>query len=90
LFSPVLAAFPEMQKQFPNLRDSDLLHGLEYDPEVPLRDELHLSRSCLLADQYRSLARSISRANLEEDKVLINGGEESLLPWLVDHVVHVR
>ncbi len=86
LFSPVLEYFPEVQKRFPNLRDSDLLHGLEYDPEVPLRDELHLRRSCPLADQYRSLARSISRANLEEDKVLTNGGEESLLPWLVDHV----
>lgn len=86
LFSPILQDFPEVQKWFPNLRESDLLHGLEYDPEVPLRDELHLRRSCPLAEQYRSLARSISRANLEKSKVLSNGGEESLLPWLVDHV----
>lgn len=86
LFAPILEDFSEVQKRFPNLRDSDLLHGIEYDPEVPLRDELHLRRACPLAKQYRSLAQSISRANPDEDKILTSDGEESLLPLLVNNV----
>ena len=83
LFAPLLQDFPQVQKWFPHLRKADLLHGLEYDPEVPLRDELHLSRSCLLAEQYRSLAQSLSCANFDAAKMLPHGGDESLLPSLI-------
>lgn len=72
----------EVRKRFPDLGARDLLHGLEYDPEVPLRDELHVFRVCPLAAQYRGLARSIQRANLERD--LLPGDEQPLLPLLVD------
>lgn len=79
----ILGAGPRPVYAFLGSLHPDLGHGLEYDAEVALRDELHLSRSCHLAQQYRSLARSLSRANADTAKMLGSGGDESHLPsWV--------
>ena len=41
---------------------TDLLHSLEYDPAVPLGEELQIARSSPLVARYRRLALSIERA----------------------------
>lgn len=83
LFSIVLNDFPSVRTSFPRLDARDLLHGLEYDPEVPLSDELQIRRACPLADQYRSLARSITKAHPTDE--VFAADEGVLLPMLVDH-----
>lgn len=73
--------FSKVQQWFPRLREIDLLHGLEYDPEVPLRDEINILRPCPLTAQYRSLTNSLTRTALHD--AALDSGSDSLLPQLV-------
>lgn len=55
-----LPAYNEACGTAPHLGEEHLLHALEYDPQVPLSDELQLSRRSTLSAQYRWLAYCIS------------------------------
>ena len=56
-----------MQQSAPGLRREDLRHMLQYDPRVPLQDELDIPADSELGRQIRALAHSISRAHPNRD-----------------------
>lgn len=82
LLGPILRELGEVQQRFPRLTREDLFHALEYDPSVPLGGELQGIRGSRLGDQYRALARSLTRAH-PRDEVLA-GEDARLLPILLD------
>lgn len=78
VLQPIHEEFGPGLRDFPNLRHQDLFHQLEYDPLVPLSDELQVVRASALAVQYRELALSISRAAGSEVELVMLDGRS---PW---------
>jgi len=62
LLAPLLQELPRIQPRFPRLDRDDLLHILEYDPWIPLGEEVLADPGATLAQQYQLLTRSIVRA----------------------------
>lgn len=72
LLAPILdQELANIQKHFPQLTRNDICHLLEYDPMVPLIDELQISRDSTLVRQYRRLARTLTRARYPHEKELL-------------------
>ncbi len=78
VLQPIHDEFGPGLRDFPNLRHQDLSHQLEYDPLVPLSDELQVVRASALAEQYRQLALSISRAASSDAELVMLDGKS---PW---------
>ncbi len=64
LLPSVFTTFETLRTRFPDLRQSDLVHGLEHDAEIPLLGELLLDHRSALSSQYAGLASSVGAAFL--------------------------
>jgi MinD-like ATPase involved in chromosome partitioning or flagellar assembly len=60
LLAPLLQDLPRIQQRFTRLDREDLIHVLEYDPWIPLRDDERSAGA--LAQQYQRLTHSIACA----------------------------
>jgi hypothetical protein len=64
LLAPLFQDLHGIQQRFTRLEREDLIHILEYDPWIPLKDDEQPSHA--LAQQYQRLTHSIARATVAD------------------------